>query len=224
MDMENSPENVEEQEPIAATQEEVQVDPKEEYERQLKEKDAEIAMYRRQIQNTPPPTQPAAPQKHPLMLEEGGYVDATVYNNLVGELQNVTMKAEKALLKAAHANLRSRYDDYDKVINKKSIAEFEQNNQSMAGVVGQSQADHEDKLETLYLILKGKSATQERKPQFAQSSRKTTPMRSPQMMPTSSQRMETYSSEGKLSREMEEQLLAEMEPHLPAHVQGQRRK
>lgn len=224
MDMENSPENVEQQEPIAATQEEVQVDPKEEYERQLKEKDAEIAMYRRQIQNNVPPPQPAAPQKHPLMLEEGGYVDATVYNNLVGELQNVTMKAEKALLKSAHATLRTRYDDYDKIINKKSIAEFEQNNQSMAGVVGQSQADHEDKLETLYLILKGKSATQERKPQFTQSSRKTTPMRSPQMMPTSSQRMESYSSEGGLSREMEEQLLAEMEPHLPAHVQGQRRK
>lgn len=220
-------ENVEEQEPIAATTEQPEVneiDPKEEYEKQLKEKDAEIAMYRRQMQNMQPNPIPQAPQKHPLMLEEGGYVDATVYNNLVGELQNVTMKAERALLKSAHATLRSKYDDYDKILNKKSIAEFEQNNQSMAGVVGQSQADHEDKLETLYHILKGKSATQERKPQFAQSSRKTTPMRSPQMMPTGSQRMESYAPDGRLSREMEEQLLAEMEPHLPAHVQGQRRK
>lgn len=222
--MENLPENVEEQEPIAASQEEVQVDPREEYERQLKEKDAEIAMYRRQIQNTPQPVQPETPQKHPLMLEEGGYVDAAVYNKLVGELHNVHIKTEKALRNSAHATLRTRYDDYDKVLNKKSIAEFEENNRSMSSVVGQSQADYEDRLEALYLMLKGKSATQERKPQFAQSSRKTTPMRSPQMMPTSSQRMENYSSEGGLSREMEEQLLAEMEPHLPAHVQGQRRK
>lgn len=222
--MENSAETVEEQEPITASQEELQVDPREEYEKKLKEKDEQIAFYQQQIQSIPQNPNPPAPQKHPLMLEEGGYVDATVYNKLVGELHNITIKTEKALLKSAHATLRSRYDDYDKVINKNSIAEFEKNNQSMAGVVGQSQADHEDKLETLYLILKGKSATQERKPQFTQSSRKTTPMRSPQMMPTSSQRMETYSSEGGLSREMEEQLLAEMEPHLPAHVQGQRRK
>lgn len=222
--MENTEVKTEEETEVgqeAALQESPAIDPTES-QKQLEAKEKELELYKLQIKQMQQ-AQAAPPKKapNPLLLPEDQYsVDPQRFNQVVSYMEKLEEELIETRKEAAKATMRSRYSDFDEVVNDASVDKLAVEQPDVVDTVFRSTSKPSARLNTLYHILKGNKAPAPR--QAAQS----TPRRrvqSMQSVPTSTTRDPEYSYGGQRpSPEMEEKWKREMEENMPGHMQGRR--
>lgn len=220
---ENKTEDEGEVQPLAAeATESPAIDPQE-IQKELAAKEKELESYKLQMRQMQ--AAQAAPQKkapNPLLLPEDQYsVDPQRFNQMVNYMEKLEEELIETKKEAAKATMRSRYDDFDAVVNDASVDKLALEQPDIVDTVFRSTSKPSARLNTLYHILKGNKPSM--RPVSPTTARRR--VQSPQTMPTSSRRDEEYSYAGHgPSPEMEEKWMREMEPHMPGHMQGRRIK
>ncbi|MGH7239702.1 MAG: hypothetical protein ACREHG_06505, partial [Candidatus Saccharimonadales bacterium] len=149
-------------------------------------------------------------------------VDPQRFNQVVMYVEKLEEELIETKKEAAKAAMRSRYDDFDEVVNDATVDKLALEQPDVVDTVFRSTSKPSARLNTLYQILKG-NKTPAIRPAPAQSARRR--VQSPQTMPTASTRDREYSYAGQgPSPEMEDKWMREMEPHMPGHMQGRKMK
>lgn len=216
-------EKEDEGQPLAAESSETPAVDTQKIQEELKAKERELEAYKLQMRQMQ--AAQAAPQKkapNPLLLPEDQYsVDAKQFNRIVNYMENLEEELIETKKEAAKATMRSRYTDFDEVVNDATVDQLAVEQPDVVDTVFRSTSKPSARLNTLYHILKGKKSSM--RPPAPQAPKRR--VQSPQTIPTSSRREEEYSYAGQgPSPEMEEKWMREMEPHMPGHMQGRRIK
>lgn len=192
-----------------------------EIQKKLEAKEKELESYKLQMKLQQAQAAPPKKAPNPLLLPEDQYsVDPQRFNQMVNYVERLEEELIETKKEAAKATMRSRYSDFDEVVNDAAVDKLAVEHPDIVDTVFRSTSNPSARLNTLYHILNGHKKPAMRQAPAPAGRRR---VQSPQTIPTSTNREPEYSYAGQRpSPEMEEKWRREMEPHMPGSMQGRR--